>query len=116
MGSQKDTAYTSVRGFGQLVYDAAILPLIRLFVERLDYACFICFCPLMSIIVGGFLSALLSLETALVNSKRGLSKFHTMALRLVGIKVDDDMLPDMMMWREVETAAAESEHSAGLRI
>jgi hypothetical protein len=59
---------------------------------------------------------LLSLQTALANSKRGLSKFHTMALRLVGIKVDDDMLPDLMMWRKVETAAAESEHSAGLRV
>jgi len=61
-------------------------------------------------------SILLSKLTELAKSKRGLSKFYTMALRLVGIKVDDDMLPDMMMWREVETAAAESEHSAGLRV
>ncbi len=30
-------------------------------VERLDDACFICFCPLMSTFVDGFLSALLSI-------------------------------------------------------
>ena len=60
------------------------------------------------------LSILLSKLTALAKSKRGVSKFHTIALRLVGIKVHDDALPNMMMWREVETAATESEYPVGL--
>jgi hypothetical protein len=47
--------------------------------------------------------------TALAKSKRGLSKFHTIVLRLVGIKVHNATLPNMMMmWREVDMAAAES--------
>jgi hypothetical protein len=54
--------------------------------------------------------------TALARSKRGLSQFHAIMLRLVGIKVHDDALPDMMMWREVETATAEREYPAGLRV
>ena len=60
------------------------------------------------------LSMLLSILTALAKSKRGLSKFHTIVLRLVGIKVHDDALPNMMMWRKVETAATESEYPASL--
>ena len=48
--------------------------------------------------------------------KRGWSQFHTIVVRLVGIKVHCDALPDMMMWRELETAAAEREDPADLRV
>ena len=81
-----ETDYTSVSVLRQLVYDAAVEPA---FYAGLNLAGSEC---------------------------RGLSKFHTIALRLVSIKVDDDMLPDMMMWRKVETAAAESVYSAGLQV
>jgi hypothetical protein len=52
---------------------------------------------------------------ALAHAKRGWSKFHPIVLWLVGIKVHDDVLPNMMMWRELETAAADHEDSAGHR-
>ena len=53
---------------------------------------------------------------ALAKSKRGWSKFHPIVLWLVGIKVHDDVLPNLMMWRELETAAAEREDPAGHRV
>jgi hypothetical protein len=64
----------------------------------------------------GGTEVLLSIWRALAKSKRGVSKFHTRVLRLIGIKVHDDALPNTMMWREVETAAAEREYPAGLRV
>ena len=42
--------------------------------------------------IGGT-EVLLSIWRALAKSKRGLSKFHTRVLRLIGIKVHDDALP-----------------------
>jgi hypothetical protein len=44
------------------------------------------------------------------------SKFHPGVLRLVGIKVHDDTLPDVVVWREVDTAATKDEDPAGLRV
>ncbi len=44
--------------------------------------------------------------TALANSKRGWSKFHTIVLWLGNIKVHCDLLPHAMSWRETEMGAA----------
>jgi len=48
--------------------------------------------------------------------KTTVSKFHPIVFRLVGIKVYDDTLPDVIMWREVDTAAAKGEGPAGRRV
>jgi hypothetical protein len=44
------------------------------------------------------------------------SQFYAVVLWLVGIKVHCDAFPAMMMWRELETVAAEREYAAGLRV
>jgi hypothetical protein len=53
---------------------------------------------------------------ALAYAKRGWSKLHIIVLRLAGLKVHGDALPDLMLWRELERAAAERAYPAGHRV
>jgi hypothetical protein len=57
---------------------------------------------------------LLSIIESVGEFKTTFSKFHTIVLRLVGIKVHGDMLSNAMMWREVEAVASKGEYSTGL--
>ena len=42
--------------------------------------------------------------------KTTFSKFHSIVLWLFDVKVHDDMLPDTMMWREVDVVASKGEY------
>jgi len=53
---------------------------------------------------------------ALAHAKQSWSKFHLIVFRLVGLKVHCDVLPNLVMGREFEAAAAEGEYPAALRV
>jgi hypothetical protein len=48
--------------------------------------------------------------------KTTFSQFHVIVLRLVGIKVHDDMLSNAMMWREVDVVASKGKDLAGVGV
>jgi hypothetical protein len=55
-----------------------------------------------------------SKRPALANGKRDVSQLHVIVCRLFGIKADHDVLPNLLLWRELEMGTAKGERLPGL--